>query len=238
MSNPLPIPAKAVMQANGGSPPVCLLEVLTISNNLYFWSDGSPKVVAVLNTYPLPGSGDGGILTLPPVQFQPWITTPPVFRTYKSTQTATATITIQNVSGDSIRRDAALSFSKDEFSSALIYFRLWREDCELSEFSFQGNVDEIDIDADGDSMTLTVEGFCNWSKITAPNRQIGVSCTLRFGTVNCGSTSAIPCDNSYGTCSSIERFDGIVLEWNGAALDYTQYAQAAPTRVFNGRNPG
>ena len=123
-------------------------------------------------------------------------------------------------------------------TNALVYYRLWSIDCEYSLFDFQGNVDDAEVAADGDSMTLSLEGFCAWSKIKTPLFQIGVGCGLTFGSSQCGSTAATPCNNSYGTCSSTNRFNGIVLEWNGAQLDYTQTVQPAPLRLYNPRLAG
>ena len=246
MANILPASVKAAMAASGGAAPVSLLEVQSISGTVYYWSDASPSASIVL-AYGTVGSGDSGGATgdaevgnaeprdVFSADFSPWIIQPPSFHTYKSSQTATGTVTIQNVSGDSIRRDTSQIFTKQEMMGGLVSYRLWREDCQYALYSFLGTVDDVDINVDGDTMTLSMEGFVNWSKITAPDQQIGVSCPLQFGSVACGSTSATPCNNSYGTCSSIERYKGIVLEWNGAALDYTQYAQPAPLRSYNGR---
>jgi hypothetical protein len=220
MSNSLPVSIKQPMAASGGPEPVSLMELLTIAGALYTWSDTKLTAPSIL---------DG----LAPANFVPWIVKEPVFVQYKSIQTATFTISIQNLSGDTIRRDTAQIFNKQELNAALVYFRIWRLDAERSIFDFQGNVDDVEIEADGNSMDITGEGSFSWSKIQAPSVQIGPSCGNTFGSVECGSTAAVPCNNSYGTCSSIERFKGVVTEWAGASSNVSQYSQPAPLRLYN-----
>jgi hypothetical protein len=219
MSNPLSVAVKQPMAASGGLAPVSLFELLTIAGALYAWSDATLTAPSILG--------------LSPANFVPWIVKAPVFTQYKSTQTATFTVSVQNLSGDTIRRDTAQIFNKQELNAALVYFRIWRIDAEFSIFDFQGNVDDVDIEADGDSMDITGEGSFSWSKIQAPSVQIGPSCGNTFGSVECGSTAPVPCNNSYGTCTSVERFKGVITEWSGASSNVSQYSQPAPLRLYN-----
>ena len=252
MANVLPAAVKAAMKASGGPAPVSLFELLTTGGALYTWSDASVSAISVLST-PYGGStvvrraqpplqGEPGVPELPignvqPVPFLPWIVKPPVFTEYKSTQTSTFTVSIQNISGDTVRRDAAQIFNNQALLGALVYFRIWRLDCQDSIFDFQGNVDDVDIDAGGDSMDISGEGSFAWSKIQTPSVQIGPSCGNTFGTIECGSTASTPCNNSYGTCTSLERFKGVITEWTGAAISTTQYAQPQPLRLYNPQVP-
>ena len=223
MKNLLPVPVKQVMAASGGPAPITLMELLTSTGLLYGWSDAQGSFPAMLS----PGN----------LAFVPWIVTPPVFTTYKSTQTSTFTVSIQNLSGDTIRRDTAQIFNKHELNGALVFFRLWRLDAEVSIFDFQGNVDDTEIDAGGDAMQVSGEGSFSWSKIQVPGVQIGPSCGNTFGSVECGSTASVPCNNSYGTCSSIERFKAVITEWSGSGFDVSQYSQPAPLRLYNPKVP-
>ena len=228
MALPLPAYVSRRIAASGGLAPLALVELQALSGNRYFWSDARVAAPSVLAVYYPPASGvipQGTNTATPMANFLPWLLKKPTFHLTRSTATATGSLTVQNLSGDTVRRDTALIFSQQEMTGALVFYRRWLADCEAATFQFQGNVDEAEIAADGDSMTLSLEGMCNWSKIDAPDMEIGVSCGLTFGSVECGSTSTTPCTNSYGTCSSIERYKGILVEWTGAQLDYTQYVQ-------------
>ena len=94
------------------------------------------------------------------------------------------------------------------------------------------------MEIDESTMDLSIEGFGNWSAITAPSLKIDVTCGLYFGSVACGSVASTPCQQSYGTCSSIERFQGVIVQWDsnvGLALP-TQISQPAPlVSINNGR---
>ena len=238
---PLPIALTQRMRAGGGIPPVSLLELQTTSGQRIFWSDKAilaPSVLSTFDDWTVPGLlfPPGASSPLPYAQFLPWINTPPTFKRYKSIQTTTGSVEIQNLSGNTVQRDAAQVLARMELTDALALYRLWFTGGEISGYTFQGTVDSVSIQADGKSMTLSLEGMCDWSKIDAPAKDIGVSCPLSFGSVACGAPStATPCDNSYGTCSSRNRFAGIILEWTGSALDYSQTVQPAPLRLVNGR---
>jgi hypothetical protein len=242
MAQSFPASVIASLKASGGPAPVSLLDLQSLSGTLYYWSDANITVQPVLSDIGTPGGGIHPLIVTSAaagqVAYKPWILKPPSFHTYKSTQTASGVVTIQNVSGNTVQRDVSQIFTRQEMIGCLAYFRIWKVDMGYPLFAFQGKVNDVDIDADGESMTLSIEGFCNWSKIAAPDQQIGVSCPLMFGSVACGSASATPCQNNYGTCTSVERFKGVVLEWNGGSPSYTQYVQPAPLTLFNGRIQG
>jgi hypothetical protein len=261
MSNTLPTPVKQRMAASGGPAPVSLFEVLTLSMAAYFWSDALVTTSSVLVTagIPDPGGGPGPHPEAAPVggesvyplyeppssgagpaiaTFVPWIIKAPVITQCKSTQASTFRLSIQNLSGNTVQRDASQIFSEHEFYGALIYLRLWRLDCESSLLDFQGNITKVTLNADGDSMDLSGEGSFNWAKVTAPTVQIGATCGNSYNAVGafseCGAfAGSTPCTNSYGTCQQLTRFKGVVTEWSGQQVDYSQYAQPIPLRPYN-----
>ncbi len=167
------------------------------------------------------------------VTFLPWIASPPSFHSYGTTQTTTASMSIQNVSGDTVQRDASLVMLRDELTNAIFFYRLYKADCEVDVVRVMGYVADPEIDADGEKLTMNLKGYSNWSEIDAPDSEIGVSCGLQFGSMACGSTSPTPCNNSYGTCTSIERYKGVITEWSGAELNYAQTVQPQPLRLAN-----
>jgi hypothetical protein len=220
---PVVIPSgttSSTVAASGVCAPIVLVDVLTASGNTYFWSEHKC-------TWP-------SALTGEPAQYLDWINGPVKFTTHGSTQTDTATIPVQNISGNTVERDAATAFSKTEFSGALVICRIWRGDSEEVLYEFVGNVSNPEIDES--QMELPLEGFGNYSAIIAPAFNIDVTCPLTFGSVECGSTSAVPCDQSYGGCLSINRFKGVVTQWDQECPNQ-QIAQPPPAVFYNPARP-
>ena len=231
-----PAAVKARLAASGSGAAVSLLEVLTVTNDYYAWSDSDIKAAGAL---PVP-TLVAGVLTLvyQIPYFKPWLLSAGPFKRSSNTTTSSGQVTVQNLSGDRVRRDISTIFSQKAIVGALVYFRVWLADAEFATYSFAGSVESADIEADGSAMTLQLEGIANWAKIDAPYKDIGVSCPLSFGSVECGSTSGTPCDNSYGSCTSTERFQGFLSQWAGATLNTNQYVQPAPLRLSNTRVGG
>jgi len=162
-------------------------------------------------------------------QFLDFLSEPVEFQLYASTQTDSAKVVIQNISGNTVERDMSKLFSRQELIGAYVYIRVWRGDAEKALLTFTGNIREVDI---GDSMTLDISGFGNWSEIEAPSYDVDTACPLTFASKACGSTSPTPCDQTYGTCSSINRFAGVIQHWLIETPD-VQLAQPAPQNNFN-----
>lgn len=208
------------MSSAGGCAPVTLVEVKTVTGNTYFWSEHRSSWNSVI---------DG----TPSNLYLDWLVGAPTFQLYGSTQTSTGSLSVQNLSGNTVQRDVALAYARSEFIGAFVYVRIWRADAETAEFIFTGNI--VDADIDEQTMELTIEGFDNYSTIKAPSYLVDVSCGLNFGGIACGSTAAFPCQQSYGTCTSIERFQGVVVQWDFAdgIAPLVQIAQPAPAVSFN-----
>ncbi len=216
--------ANAVMAGSGGASPIVLIEILTRSGFALFISE--QQIVAptwIVNTA-------GMIAT-----YQPWLASAFEATEYMTSQTSTASFGIQNLSGDSVMRDMARIFSVNELTGAMVSARLWNAAAELAIFSFLGKLTEP---ADnGDTFSCNLQGFDNWSAIKAPPLKIGETCGLDFGSIACGSTASTPCNQSYGTCTAKERFQGVVIPWNGAPLDYKQIVQPAQSVQMNNQRP-
>jgi hypothetical protein len=191
-----------------------------LARGIFFWSEHRAKWPSVIT---------GNI-----EQFLDWLAAPPVFRIYGSTQTDTATIVIQNISGNTVERDAMKAFVETELDGALVVARLWRGDAEQQLLRFIGNVSGVHVTET--QVEISVEGSGNWSAITVPSYDIDPSCPLTFASKACASTSPTPCDQTYGTCSSINRFAGVLTGWIEETPD-VQIAQPAPNVIFNPRRP-
>ena len=208
------------LSASGIPSPILLVEIQTRAGNNYFWSESR-------NLYP-------SVLLGTNTQYLDWITGAPKFHIYRSTQTDTASISVQNISGNTVERDVSAAFSKYEFIGALLIARVWRGDSEETLFTFVGTISHADVD--NMKMDLTVEGFGNYSAIIAPAYNIDVTCPLIFGSKACGSTSPTPCDQSYGGCLSLNRFAGVITQWDQECPN-VQFAQPAPAVYYNPARP-
>jgi hypothetical protein len=208
------------MASAGGCASNTLIEVRTVSGNTYFWSEQRGNWNSII---------DGTDANL----YLDWLVGVPTFSLYGSTQTSTGSFSVQNLSGNTVQRDVALAYARNEFIGAFVYIRIWRADAETAVFTFIGNI--VDADIDEKTMDLSIEGFDNYSAIKAPGFSIDVACGLIFGGIACGSTATVPCQQSYGTCSSIERFQGIVVQWDYAdgIAPLVSIAQPAPAVSFN-----
>lgn len=216
----LPTGVTGPMSASGGCAPVSLVEVRTVSVNTYFWSEQRGIWNSIINGTPTN-------------QYLDWLVGEQQFQLHGSTQTDTGTLSVQNMSGNTVERDIAVTYSRNEFIGAFVYYRLWRADAEVSIFTFMGNI--VDADIDEQTMDLSIEGFGNYSAIKAPSYSIDVSCPLVFGSMACASTSPTPCQQSYGTCTSIERFAGVVVQWDfsDGIAPLVQIAQPVPAVSYN-----
>jgi phage-related protein len=208
------------MSASGGCAPVSLVEIVTVTGNTYFLSEQR----AVWNSI-VTGAAQN--------QYEDWLVGEQQFHLTGTTETDTGKLSVQNLSGNTVQRDMALAYARNEFIGAFVFYRLWRADAETAIFSFMGNI--VDADIDDQTMDLSIEGFGNYSQVKAPSYSIDVSCPLYFGSVACGSTALIPCNQSYGDCSSIERFAGVVVQWNfsDGSAPLIQIAQPAPAVSYN-----
>jgi len=212
--------------AAGGVSPISLLEIYTVSGNIYLWAEkdvaNMPSILSgTTNTFTYAGRLQGGSK----------------FNFYGSTQTDTASIAVENISGNTVERNSALALSENEFIGAFIFFWLWDPGAEVPLFTFMGNVSDVDLD--DATMDLSIEGFGNWSAVNAPSYNIDVTCGLSFGSMQCGSTSSTPCDQTLGSCSSIERFQGVVIQWDSSNLtpSSVQVAQPPPAAAYNPARP-
>ncbi len=206
------------MAASGGVAPVVLVEIQTISGQVLYISDAWIVANSLL-------SGESM------VSYRPWLIGETRFTIYRSTTTYTAEFELQNLSGDTVSRDVSKFISANELTGALVWMRIWRADSQIAIFQFVGKL--LDPEVSEHSVMCQAEGFGNWSAIKAPPYQIGVSCPLYFGSIECGSTAATPCQQSYGTCTSIERFKGSIDQYSLNGPSLVQVSQPAPAVTYN-----
>jgi hypothetical protein len=199
---------------------ISLMIVIT-NRQEYYWAEANISI---------PAAGD---LAGAAGNYKGWIVGQPTFHLFGSTQTDTGSITIQNVSGNTVMRDAASQLSMYEWVGAYVKYILYDPASETALFTFVGSIS--DVEPDEEQIELSLEGFGDWSNTQAVPYNVDVTCGLTFGSQECGSTSSTPCQQTYGTCSSVERFKGVVVQWDSSNLMPTsvQIAQPPPLAAFN-----
>ncbi len=235
--------------AEGGLVPVSLLELQLIDGSRHFISDAPVTLVPLLAQfdafsfnprYSRPNNnvrgvpGDNAADSQTPVFFHPWLTRPPAWGFTGTLATATSDASFQNVSGDTVNRSHSLLFSTSDMWGALFIYRLWLAAAETALITVIGKVDDATVD--GDELDLTLSDIGNWSQIKAPDCTIDVSCGNIFGSPQCGSVSPTPCQNSYGSCTQINRFKGVVTQWSDSVVSIANasgVAQPVPPFSIN-----
>jgi hypothetical protein len=206
------------MSARSGPAPVLLLDVVATDGTSYHWGNTAINVTPV---YPetLPGTAPAAWLAglaNPPADYDtyyfPWLMSVSGFNQTRAMQAVTASIAVQNISGNTLQRDLMGLLSARTFEGALFAFREWNLVKQEAEFEQHGRL----------TVVTSSERLCTFGAnlLFNPNDYDGQpyayseTCQWRFGGPQCGSTSAndtafaTPCDNTYTTCHQTNRFGG------------------------------
>jgi len=149
MALSFPAAVKARLAASGGGAAVSMLDVVTITGQHLCWSDSDITAPSGLPVFVVEGSGIGSrtIWTYPATPYLPWLLSAGPFKSYSNTTTSTGQVTVQNLSGDTVRRDISLLFSQSAMMGAMVFFRTWLADCEYATFAFMGTVTDVELEA-------------------------------------------------------------------------------------------
>lgn len=181
-----------------GVAPVCLLDIQTMDGDIYYVADRAVSFIPAAIT------PDGGRLL---VQYQPWIVTAPNFKFYRSTQTDTGTIQLQNVSGDTVNRDFSRLARHIALEGAIFVFRWWQAGGEFAWREVHGMLSVVNVSSTSAqlaaSQTLT-------GNDDTPAGFYGENCQLVWGEKRCGATGETECMYSYRTCQVPERYMGVL----------------------------
>jgi hypothetical protein len=169
--------------------------------------------------------------------FLPLLLDPPAFSVTCDLVTQTASATIDNLGGDTVNRTNSALFTAQDLWGSLFVYRIYDPALEYAKFTQIGTVEDASID--DDHLSLQLSSWLNFSKIAAPDCQINNNCQNVFGSPQCGSTSSVNCLNSYGSCSQINRFKGLITQWNSGVYTVSTnagFAQPTPLISYNGRS--
>ncbi len=212
---PYPYPSELIqiMASMTGPAPICLLDVVRIDGTSFHWGN---KEIDVAPVYPLtlPGTPPGwwGGLVNPPADYDthyfPWLLSATGFHHTRSMQSDTASIMIQDVSGNTLQRDMAGLIIASSFEGALFCFREWNPLAQQTEFEQHGRLTVLS------SSELEVTFGAN--QLFNPNDYDGnpyaysETCQWRYASPGCGDTTDNPCQQTYVTCRQPNRFFGVL----------------------------
>ncbi len=204
-----------IMSSKTGPAPVCLLDVVATDGTSYHWASKELDVTPVYTgTRPAWALG----LANPPANYDthyfPWLLSASGFQQSRSMQSSQATISVQNISGNTLQRDLAGLLTARTFEGAIFAFREWNLLAQCAEFEQHGRL----------TVVSTSEGQCQFgaNPLLNPNDYDGnpysysETCQWRFGSPQCGSTPGndaafgAPCSNTYVTCHQRNLFGGVL----------------------------
>lgn len=198
----------------GGVAPALVLDIEDAQGNTYFWADRP------LNNIP-------AVITDGDESYLPWIVSVGTLHLYRSLQTDTLTLALQNLSGDVLQSDFEKIVRAETLDGALYVFRYYAADLAFAWIEMQGII------AIGNTPRATVTLNCTQllqGQDDTPSQQVSENCQLVWGQPRCGATGDTECLYTYQSCQVVERFVGIqsAFEINNPAV-----AAVLPATTFN-----
>lgn len=183
-----------------GFSPIILLDIQTADGSTFFWSDfeGSYPSIIVSGTQ----------------LYSPWVKSAGPFKRTRDLSTDTADLVIQNLSGNSIDRDAARALQQHEFEGALCMVRLFHPlSFDVIDQFYYSLTEQSP--AEDEATFRLLQLFDTVQFDVAADIQADV-CTHRFKEPACGSTgSATVCLKRFVDCSDATR---LAVERHNAIL--------------------
>lgn len=189
------------LKNQGGScAPIALLDIQTLDGTQYFWSDYEGTYLSEMTGAQQFYSG--------------WVKTCAPYQLARDLTTNAGSLTLQNLSGNTIDRDVAAALENHEFEGALCVMRLWLPlfDAALREFHcYMSEQNPVE-----DEASFRLLQLFDPAQYDIAGDVIQQACTRRFKAIDCGSTgSATVCDKLFATCDDAqhnapERFNGVL----------------------------
>jgi hypothetical protein len=213
---PYPSQLQQVIGAKTGIAPAHLVDVEDCNGNFYFWANRKITVPCVM--------GVAGTATA----YLPWILSVPQWKFNRSMKTDMGTITMQNISGDTLQRDFERIVRASALDGAMFVYRQWHPDAEWASMEVHGTLSVND--GDPEIVKLQCKQLLDPSADTAPAYTYSEICQWRWSSLQCGSTAALPCQQSYPTCQVLER---ILVITNSYEKNFGEATANVATKVVN-----
>jgi hypothetical protein len=196
-----------ITAAHSGPAEICLLDVLALDGTSYHWGNKQIDTTAmVTGTHPAWLAGQAYQPADYDTHYYPWLLSAAGFHHTRAMQSDTATIEIQDVSGNTLQRDMAGLIVGTTFEGAYFCFRIWNMLVQEASFVQYGRLTIL-------SVTESIVSF-GANQLFNPNDYDGnpyaysETCQWRYASPQCGDTTDNPCQNTYVTCRQPNRFFG------------------------------
>jgi len=198
-----------IMSARSGPAPICLLDVLCMDGTSYHWGNKSIDLAAIYTgTHPAWLGGQANPPANYDTHYYPWLLSAAQFHHTRSQQSYQATITIQDVSGNTLQRDAAGLIVGTAFEGALFCFREWNLLAQVTEFQQNGRLTILSTSED--QIEFGANQLFNPNDYDGNPYDYSETCQWRYSSPGCGDTTNNPCQNTFVTCRQPNRFLGVL----------------------------
>jgi hypothetical protein len=196
--------------SRSGPADVCLLDIVCLDGTAYHWGNKQLDGVAPLLT----GTTPAWLATqaFQPASYAnhyyPWLLAATGFHHTRAMQSDTATIEIQNVSGNTLQRDVAGMIVGTAFEGALFVFREWNLLAQGVTFVQYGRLTVISTTPF--EISFGANQLYNANDYDGQPYDYSETCQWRYSSPACGDTTDNPCQNTFVTCRQPNRFFGVL----------------------------
>ena len=162
--------------------------------------------------------------------WQPWLLSVPEITRHRSLQTDVGSFVIQNISGDSLARDAEKLLRASAFEGAEFVYRLWQADAEAAWIEVHGTLKVANVGVD--TLTLAGKQTIDPSQADTPLEIYCETCQLQWGGPRCGAVGSTECNYNYQTCQQPNR---IMVVMNNYEKNYGETPAVTAQNVINRR---
>ncbi len=208
---PLPLNSELIqiMSARTGPAPICLMDVLALDGTSYHWANKEIDTAPVYTgTHPAWLAGQAYQPADYDTHYYPWLLSAVQFHHTRSQQSYQATITIQDVSGNTLQRDSAGLIVGTSFEGAYFCFREWNMLAQQVKFQQNGRLTVQSVTED--QIIFGANQLFNPNDYDGQPYELSETCQLRYSSPQCGDTTNNPCDNTFVTCRQPYRFFGVL----------------------------
>lgn len=162
--------------------------------------------IGVVVIYHSTGSG-GGSLPAGFSRYTPWILSVPNITFNRSLATDTGSFILQNLSGDTLKRDFEKIARSSALEGAMFVYRYYDPATRVAWIEHHGTFSVEGVPSD--TVSLKGVALTNLAAYDTPRRQIAETCQqVIWGGPGCGATGSTECQYSFQTCQVPERFMG------------------------------
>jgi hypothetical protein len=213
--------------AHTGIAPANLLDIQTVEGSVYYWCDrgSDPRPFLAPCVIPPVGGNAGDV-----VSYKPWILSVGAWKFFRSLQSTTGSFIVQNVSGDSMKRDVEVILRASAMEGALAVYRMWESAEQAARLEVHCTITADEITET--ELSLKATDLLNASQGDTPAETYSETCQLVWASNRCGATGSVECQYSFQSCQVVERFMGIM---NSYEKNYGEAITSMPPTLINRR---